>query len=257
MNRNPFFRDRFTHSPSSIEAPVYYCTNVAPRSIQEDVMAGIFRTLAAPKIHERVQVPRHSLLITPGDSVVFVGTPNTKRVHQIQEYVGSEGEVLFVEPLPDNNERLEREASQYDNVVVDPRAAGTKSTTMEMSIGPVGENKQVIHDLEAHGLDNPETEEIAVERLDKIVAEHSFDPDFTEIAVGGVEADVLRGFSDTLSEISPRLFVKAFGYDPSEDPYRCDRIGVLEENGYRTVRAPSRTPPPHGGCPDGDIFAWK
>lgn len=245
------------HTPSAIEPVVYQVFNRLPDLVADHARALAFRAFGAPVAHQQAQLPRKPMMMGPGNTVVQVGTPNVYRVHQLRDYVGETGEVLIIEPIPENAEALRTAAAEYENVTIDERAAGEIPRTVEQSVVMSGGGQpQMAPDVEAPDTEDTTHQTVEYERLDRIVSDYDLSPDYLEVMVNGAEHDVLAGAGDVLATAEPRVLVKSFGYNLASESSPTDIESLLTEAGYRTVRAPARSTPPSRGSPDGDIFAW-
>lgn len=238
------------YTPSRLERPIRAIVTQVPMPVRRSAMAALFRTFGAPKLHQRMYLPRKPMLIDIGDDAVLVGTPNPSRVHQLRDYVGESGQVLILEPVPESYQQLVEAAEQYSNVIIDSRAAGSEAKT---EIMPVDINNQIVP--YTHPSDIQKEFEVEFHQLDHIVADYEINPDYLEVMVNGQEADVIEGATEILRGGRPRVLIKSFGYNTSEwvDDEQIQRM--LRQATYRVIRAPARNNPPGLGAPDGDLLA--
>lgn len=232
---------------------------VPTRTLKNNLLLGIFKI--------RGHAPQ-ALTKGPGDSAVMVGTPNTERVHQFADLVGENGSALFIEPEPNNHERLQRAATEYTNVTVDDRGAWSESAVQELLLA--AESNPADHKVSVEGIEHDndyrdenyvESTEIQVEPLDTILSEHGITPDYVEVMVNGAELKVLEGATETLANAKPRLLVKGHAREEETGkPINRQVAAMLEEYGYNTVIGAGKDPTVGDTDDwerrDGDVYAW-
>jgi FkbM family methyltransferase len=238
-----------------VRTPVEAFRRVPHSRMKEVGRDYLYRHFGTPRGHPRLCLPRKHLLTDPTDTVVQVGTPNSRRIHQYAALTS--GEVLILEPERENYERLSAAAEEFDDVTVDPRAAGRANQVVEFRHSEGGTGRVAT----AEGPESPrtltETQTVEMAELDDVTAEYELSPDFVEVMVNGAETNVLGGADRVLREDGPKLLIKSYGVGTDHVDYTREIRTHLEEYGYTVSTAPRRKRVPGHGSPDGDIFAWK
>jgi FkbM family methyltransferase len=139
-------------------------------------------------------------LLKPGATVIECGAHHGSHTILLSRWVGNNGKVIVVEPIPENVAILERniEINQLKNVIVVDKAAGpsgghismTQNSNGAVSMMPRGKNIQI--------------ECIA---LDMLSQELSLAPTLIKIDVEGFEYQVLEGCKSILSTV-PALVIE-------------------------------------------------
>ncbi|MEP0189422.1 MAG: FkbM family methyltransferase [Erythrobacter sp.] len=218
---------------------------------------------------------QHSLptefVVNKGDTVVQIGTPRPKTMARFRRAVGSEGRLVIVEAMPENQDRLAKAIAEYgfDNVTLIRAAACNENKQGELAISPyIGDHKI---DLDHIDMDNDlrpgnaQMEHIPVEfvRLDDELPRHGVETiDLLSVTVNGAEGEVLKGARDTLSR-SPagtRVYAKGHALDKSGQPLHLETQAIMQSIGYQTKITkgePSSTKDTKWLWRAGDLFAWK
>ncbi|MEM1070352.1 MAG: FkbM family methyltransferase [Planctomycetota bacterium] len=149
--------------------------------------------------------------------------------------LASNGRVETFEPLPQHADRVAKSASRshFDHVTVHPKAVADIRSTMTLRYMAEG-NYDSMSYLESRGgvaseaakEQYPTFESLSVEtvRLDDLL---ELKPDFIKIDAEGAEASILRGGSELLSHIRPRLLVEVHGI---REAFEC--ANVIRQFGY-------------------------
>lgn len=229
--------------------------------------SAVVRQMVEMKAHSR------SIFINKGDTVVLVGTPFESRVHELARSVGRSGNVLVVEPSPENVQRIEPAINEYNHVTLDERAAWHEPGVQELTVTPEGdeaasfiESEQYEH--EAHQIHelHLETVEVEAERLDAIVDSFGYAPDYLEVMVNGAELEVLRGSSAILESARPRVLAKGHARDrESGEPLNEELASFLRSFGYNITLSKGGRKTMFKDHPtdtdwirrEGDVFAWS
>jgi len=129
-------------------------------------------------VNERVELLK---LVGPGHRVLEVGANIGYTMLLLAQAVGERGEVVCIEPVPENLEelRLNVEANDLRNVSVLPFAAGDADGRIRMSGGLNGRVGRADGDLEAQ-----------IRRIDSLGGPT---PDLIKVDVEGYELAVVRG----------------------------------------------------------------
>lgn len=229
--------------------------------------SAIVRQMVEMKAHSR------SIFINKGDTVVIVGTPFESRVHELARSVGRTGNVLVVEPAPDNVQRIKPAINEYAHVTLDERAAWHEAGVQELTVLPEGdeaasfiESEQYEH--EAHQIHelHHKTVEVEAERLDTIVDSYGYAPDYLEVMVNGAELEVLRGSWTILESARPRVLAKGHARDKeSGEPLNEELASFLRSFGYHITISKGGRKTMFKDHPkdtdwirrEGDVFAWS
>lgn len=140
-------------------------------------------------------------LIKPGDVVIECGGHHGAQTILLSRWVGADGKVVVVEPMPENLAILKKNIAlnELKNVVVVPKAAGDRSDHVRMR---PDSNGSVAFDGKANnGL---EVESVS---LDDLAAELGIKPNFIKIDVEGFEYQILKGARNILAQV-PAVFVE-------------------------------------------------
>jgi FkbM family methyltransferase len=140
-------------------------------------------------------------LIKPGDVVIECGGHHGAQTILLSRWVGDDGKVIVVEPMPENLAILKKNIAlnELKNVIVVPKAAGDRSDHVKMR---PDSNGSVAFDGKANnGL---EVESVS---LDDLAAELGIKPNFIKIDVEGFEYQILKGAQNTLA-MTPAVFVE-------------------------------------------------
>ena len=140
-------------------------------------------------------------IIKPGDVVIECGAHHGAQTILLSRWVGSEGKVIVIEPIPENIAILERNVklNELENVIVVNKAAGSSCGYLSMTRNSNG----AVSARENDGNLN-RVESIT---LDKLADDLMLTPTFIKIDVEGYEYQVLEGCKSILSA-TPALFVE-------------------------------------------------
>ena len=149
--------------------------------------------------HEMTFV-KHNL-VKPGDVVIECGGHHGAQTILLSRWVGDDGKVIVVEPIPENVAILKKNIAlnELKNVVVVLKAAAARSGHVTMrpdSNGSVAYDGKFNNGLEVESIS-----------LDDLAAELNIKPDFIKIDVEGFEYQVLDGAENILAT-TPALFVE-------------------------------------------------
>jgi FkbM family methyltransferase len=140
-------------------------------------------------------------LVRPGDVVIECGGHHGAQTILLSRWVGEDGKVIVVEPIPENVAILKRNVAlnELKNVTVVAKAAGDRSGRITMR--PVSNGSVAYEGSASNGL---EVESVS---LDDLAAELGIKPNFIKIDVEGFEYQVLRGAANILAT-TPAVFVE-------------------------------------------------
>jgi len=191
----------------------------------------------------RSSLPRF-LMINRGDTVVEVGTPFPGTMRELSANVGPKGEVIIVEPAPENIERLKEAKISLpnDNVKLVEKAAWDKSDTLHLQLAAQPDDHKfnlsnIEHDAENRPKNTyQKSTSVHAETLDKILENIGHTTvNYATIAVNGAEMKVLRGAARLLRQSrNLRLFVKGHARLESGAPINQPVREFLENLGFRT-----------------------
>lgn len=209
------------------------------------------------------------LLLNEGDTAVIVGTPNQYRVHQFARLTGDSGQVVFIEPEPNNVKSLREAAREYSHVDIDTRGAWSTSGKQVLLLGSPsnpGDHKIAVdnieHDNDYREENYTESVDIEVAPLDSILAEYEVEPDYIEIMVNGAELEVLKGATEVLTAGRPKLLMKGHQRNATTgEPMNRRLAEYVEQYGYQTVIGANQNETV-GETTEwtkraGDVYAWK
>jgi FkbM family methyltransferase len=194
-----------------------------PRPV--DLMGG-YRLLkpAAP-------LPIIGALCKPGDTFVDVGANIGNWTLEAARFVGPQGRVLAIEPVPHMAEALRKtaRANRLGHVAVAEVAlaetAGTRSFSVER--GNTGGSRLGTMSGDVQGIT------VRTAPLDAVVEEQGLQRlDVLKIDVEGFEAEVLAGAAQSLARFRPAIYMECGQDDPAQ---RKRSHEVLARHGYGIV----------------------
>lgn len=146
-----------------------------------------------------------SKLLKPGMRVVDVGANIGYYLLLFEKYIGSEGEVICIEPSVENLPELKKniEINRFVNVKLFDVAIGMDDGTTGLRVGI---NSGVV-DLPDYGQagKNQGAYQVSLRKLDSLVTDKI---DFLKIDVEGYEGQVLKGAQEILNRDKPTLFLE-------------------------------------------------
>ena len=161
-------------------------------------------------------------LIAPGDTVVDVGANMGYITSRLAEYVGLQGRVYAVEPVPDTFASLEQTVRGLglNQVEIVHACASDRTGQVQMAIPNYangGENLYESHVITEsdHNSDARHVEVPAI-RLDELRIDGGSPVVFMKIDVEGHEGEVIRGARDILTRSRPALLIEVAG-DPDDE----------------------------------------
>lgn len=164
-------------------------------------------------------------LVRKGDTVIECGAHHGAGTILLSRWVGDNGKVIVLEPVPDNLAILRRniEIDKLKNVIEVPKAAGNSSGHVIMS-----RNSNAAVTTRRHGARS--ALEVECVTLDSIVRDLGVVPDLVKIDVEGYEYRVLEGCKSILASV-PALFVEVHTltllYDHFQSGGGQQRAGAL------------------------------
>jgi FkbM family methyltransferase len=208
-------------------------------------------------------VPKE-LLAGRGDCVVQVGTPKSETIRRLHKIVGKEGVVVVIEPEAANVDRQRAyiRAHSLRNVVLVPKAAWNERGIRTLLVADrAGDHRldvdTVVHDNDFRPYQS--SVEVEVDTLDNILDDLGIsEVAFVEVAVNGVEMQVLEGMRHALTRTG-RLFVKGHALAKGTgEPINTDIELLLRSRGFKTkITKPTPSPAKDWGIRQGDVFAWR
>jgi len=218
---------------------------------------------------------QHSLptefVVNKGDTVVQIGTPRPRTMRRFLRAVGSEGKLVIVEAMPENQARLEAAITKdaIENVVLIKGAATNENRDGELLISPYqGDHKIEVADIAMDNDFKPGNDyetRIPVQffKLDDELQRHGISKfDYLSVTVNGAEAEVLKGASGILKNCDPgtRVYAKGHALDQNNNPIHKLTKKIMDDNGYNTQITkgePSSTRDSRWLWRAGDLYAWK
>jgi len=200
-------------------------------------------------------------LIRPGDHVVDVGANLGYVTYMLSKWVGPQGIVHSIEPVPDTFDLLSHTMRRLHvgNVRLHCCAVGKEDGRAAMGI-PGAEQGGLDYYrsrfVQAHEDDAyPETVTVDVRTLDSLCGDIRGRLSFVKIDVEGGENEVVAGASRTLARTRPSLMIEVHGC-PEEQGSRAHALfRLLAQHGYCPhVAAHGRLIPRSASTRGGDVF---
>lgn len=181
----------------------------------------------------------------PGDTIVDVGAfPGAFTIYAAKK-VGNSGQVIAVEPHPDNFSKLKKNINMngLENVTLVNRAAWNRSEEVDMYSSSLTAN------LYNRFQDTDEAVSVPAQRLDDILADANVDRvDYINTDIKGAEIEALQGLEDTLNTHAPALVI-VLGLERSPPKATKDDIIEYLDPYYDVV---IEDYPPHRA-----VYAWN
>ena len=190
---------------------------------------GISKELAVYKIHEPLATQLLGQEIKAGMRVVDIGANIGYYALQEAHLVGETGEVIAIEPVPDNVDllRMNVEANGYKNVRIYQAAIGAEDGTTRLYLASKFNLSSLIsRDIHHACIDTP------LWTLDSFL-EQEGQIDYIQMDIEGYEAEALKGMRGILRKYRPSMFVEIHPSIVGGEPI----IRFLEELkglGYKT-----------------------
>jgi FkbM family methyltransferase len=148
--------------------------------------------------HEMTFMKRE--IIKPGWTVIECGAHHGAQTILLSRWVGDDGRVIAIEPIPENVEILRQniELNELKNVTVVEKAIGNTNTVLSMrhiSNGSVAVNG------------GANTVNVECVTIDKLCADMGLLPDLIKIDVEGFEYQIIEGCENVISAV-PALFLE-------------------------------------------------
>jgi FkbM family methyltransferase len=162
-----------------------------------------------------------------GDTVIDIGAYVGMFTIKASQFVGVDGRVVAIEPLPSNIAYLERNTAMLPNVRIARVALSDYTGTAKLYSSP---------STAAHSITYVRKDfvEVNVTTLDNLVRQLGIRKvDFIKMDAEGSDVNILLGAINTLKNDSPVLSMACYHTDSNGVPY-ADRIIVLLQNiGYK------------------------
>lgn len=187
---------------SNIESPCFMRCSLFNHDFYLDVSRGVTHQLLFLEgerfVQERFLI---SKLLKPGMRVVDVGANIGYYMLLFEKHVGPEGEVVCIEPSPENLPELKRniKSNRFDNVKLFETALGMEDGDTGLHEGI---NSGIVE--KGHG-----AYQVSIRKLDSLIKGKV---DFLKIDVEGYEGQVLRGASEIINRDKPLLFLELHPY---------------------------------------------
>lgn len=153
-------------------------------------------------------------------------------------------QVICFEPNPSSFQRLQEnmKLNGFDHVNAYPIGIGAVSQELELLSswlmpGGASTDRRLAEQIKTNG-GKLVRERIQVEPLDVAIRDLGLaPPDFIKIDVEGVEADVLRGATQTLQQYRPPLYLEMHGETRQEKKAKvAEIVALLHANGYDFIQ---------------------
>src|SRR3989338_4168931 len=183
---------------SSVESPCFIRRSLFNYELCLDVSRSVTHQLLFLEgerfIHERFLL---SKLLKPGMRVVDVGANIGYYLLLFEKYIGSEGEVICIEPSVENLPELKKniEINRFVNVKLFDVAIGMDDGTTGLRVGI---NSGVVEK-------NQGSYQVALRKLDSLVTDKV---DFLKIDVEGYEGQALKGAQEIIIRDTPLLLLE-------------------------------------------------
>lgn len=164
---------------------------------------GVEKDLFLHQIRENESTSIFNEQLEDGMDVIDIGA-NIGYYSLIEaKYVGKSGNIMAIEPAPENFERLQENIvlNQYDNIDCIKKAVGAEKRTANMNISKAPNRNRI-----GTGNTEKETIEVEVDTVDDLAKE--MEPDFIRMDVEGYEIEILKGMENILETESLKLFLE-------------------------------------------------
>jgi len=166
---------------------------------------GISRELMAYGVHEPVTTELLRQEIKRGMRVVDIGANIGYYTLQAASLVGESGEVIAIEPVPENVSllRMNVKANGYQNVRILEAAIGSDDGTAQLYLAAESNWSSLIrrHANQSHI-------DVRLWKLDTLLAEEER-VDYIKMDIEGSEAEVINGMIGILRRYRPGMFIEA------------------------------------------------
>ncbi|RYE58778.1 MAG: FkbM family methyltransferase [Sphingobacteriales bacterium] len=183
-----------------------------------------------------------SAVVRAGNTVYDLGANNGIHSLLFSKLTGTKGKVFSFEPLQKNCEEIKTNYSlnSITNITIVQNAVGEKTGTMQFHLG--------LHDKQGSlvgiGRESGESLTVNIITLDEFIAKGNPQPDFLKIDIEGAESMALAGFSKSIDNIRPLMFIEL--HTPEQDAL----VGkFLADHGYTAWRLEEGANDPSIGVP--------
>jgi FkbM family methyltransferase len=189
-------------------------------------------------------------LVKPGDLVLDIGANIGLYTRWLSEWVGGNGQVVSIEPVPETFSFLEHNLAQLalNNTLALECAISDSDRQAVMEIPEYstgGQNyyqARIVAERIGHGLQSFFVE---TRSLDSLIDEVGRYPTFIKCDVEGHELECIRGATRIISEGRPSWLIEVSG-DPTEKGSRAGIVfSLLEAAGYSAFRFDGTTLVPY------------
>lgn len=232
---------------AEMRSPDPYCLPLLATARQAVEVAGnteIGRQILLFGLYEKPYAAAFHSLLRSGDVVLDIGANIGQYTLLAAEKVGAGGKVMAIEATPHIFERLRRhvEASDLDNVLLMPCAAGAAEGTVSMVV-IADENDGMHHVSVTPGAAG--TTEVALRRVDDLLAASLPDRevDVVKIDVEGWEEAVFQGAQRLFAQAAPpTIFFESIEAHAARFGYSAKRLGEkLITYGYQLFNFDDRS----------------
>lgn len=199
--------------------------------------AGISRELTLSGVHEPIATRLLNQQIKSGMRVIEIGANIGYYALQEARLVGEGGEIIAIEPAPDNIVLLRKniEANGIHNIRIYEGAIGNKNGTIELYLPPESNWSSIIPDKYAeHPCIN-----VTIWKLDSLLADIE-QVDVIRMDIEGYEIEAIKGMLGILQKYKPRLIIEIHPQITGGEPIK-QFLERLMQLGYETKYVISRT----------------
>ena len=191
---------------------------------------GISKELAVFGTHEPIATRLLNQQIKPGMHVVDIGANIGYYALQEARLVGETGEVIAIEPVPDNVSLLTKniEANGYQNLRIYSVAIGAENGTTKLYLSHESNLAALTSQKDVHDT----CIDVPLRTLDSFL-EYEGQVDLIRMDIEGYETEAIKGMIDILAKHKPILFIEIHQFIVGGEPI-IQFLRTLKELGYET-----------------------
>lgn len=177
-------------------------------------------------------------LVLPGSTVVDVGANMGYLAARLSDYVGEEGRVYAVEPVPETYALLEQVVRRLNLHAVKPLHACASDRPGDRIMKIPAYNKGPDNYYESHVVESGDSGEpgrsvpVRAARLDDLLGKQVTDVSFIKIDVEGHELEVVRGAVRVIEQSRPALLIEVSGSPDEGNSKSAELFSLLSEYQY-------------------------
>ena len=173
--------------------------------------------------------------IKPGDIVLDIGANIGMFTIKAAISTGEKGEIIAIEPEPNNVKMLKENSRSFKNIKIIPYAVGNTSGQIELTIGIHTGGHYIEPDTDKRA--NQKTITVRIDKLDNIFKKLKLDNiDFVKIDVEGWELETLKGSVDSLGKIK---FLSIASYHTKDEQIQITNF--LESRNFNVISDQGKT----------------